>query len=136
MVHALERCHNLLAPQGRLIDIHPNGDPPPITVRLGAKHHLVGWVRETSDYDTYVLADDALQTAVSRNLYQQQAQETFAFTTYFDALPDLQHYLSAEWSNAYLEELVAMQIETIMHTPLPDQEIILKEIVKITLLQP
>ena len=46
MVHALKQIHGLLAPGGCLIDMHPNGEPPPITVRLGDEHHLVGWVRE------------------------------------------------------------------------------------------
>jgi len=136
MVHALKQIHGLLAVGGCLIDMHPNGEPPPITVRLGDEQHLVGWVREESDYDSYALADEALETAVSLDLYHQQVQETFAFITYCDTLPDLQQYLAAEWSDAHIEDLVAMQIESLMHSPIPDQEIILKEIVRITHLKP
>ena len=140
MVHALHQIHGLLAPNGRLIDLHPNGEPPPITVRLGDDHHLVGWVREESDYDAYALADVALETVtsdelgtgVSQRLYRLQAQDTFAFITYFDTLPDLQRYLAAEWSDAYIEDLVAMQIESLMHSAIVEQEITLKEIVQIS----
>ena len=136
MVHALKQIHNLLSPTGRLIDMHPNGEPPPITVRIGEEQHLVGWVRELSDYEAYALADEALKTAVSRNLYQMQSQDTFAFITICDTLADLQHYLANEWSDAFLEDLVAMQIESMMRAPTSDTEIILKEIVKISHLQP
>ena len=65
MVHALKLIHQLLATNGRLIDIHPIGEPPPITIRLGDEHHLVGWMRETVEYDPYALAEEALETAVS-----------------------------------------------------------------------
>lgn len=136
MVHALKQIHDLLVPDGCLIDMHPNGEPPPITVRLEDEHHLVGWVREESDYDAYALADEALATAVSQNIYHRQTQDTFAFITYFDTLPDLQYYLAHEWSSAYIEDLVAMQIESLMHSPIVDQEIILKEIVRIAHLTP
>ena len=109
MVHALKQIHSLVAPGGCLIDMHPNGEPPPITVRLGSEHHLVGWIRETIEYDPYELADEALETAVSLNLYNLRTQDTFAFTTTFDSLPDLQQYLAEEWSNGYIEDLVAMR---------------------------
>lgn len=136
MVHALKLIHGLLAPGGHLIDMHPNGEPPPIMVRLGDEHHLVGWIRETVEYDPYELADAALATAVSQQLYHLSIQDTFAFITTCDSLADLQQYLAEEWSNGYIEDLVAMQIESMMRSPVPDQEIILKEIVKIARLQP
>ena len=136
MVHALKQIHGLIAPDGYLIDMHPNGEPPPITVRLGDEHHLVGWIRETVEYDPYELADEALDTAVAQKLYHLHTQDTFAFVTTCDTLSDLQHYLSEEWSNGYIEELVAMRIESMMHSPIPDQEIIVKEVVKIARLHP
>jgi len=58
-----------------------------------------------------------------------QSQDTFAFITICDTLADLQHYLANEWSDAFLEDLVAMQIESMMRAPTSDTEIILKEIV-------
>ena len=134
MVHALELIHEMLTANGRLIDIHPNGEPPPITVRLGDERHLVGWVREESDYVSYGQADDALETAVARRLYTRDQQTTFAFTTYADDLPGLQSYLAENWSDGYIEPLVARRIEDLLHTALPDSGLILEEIIKITLL--
>jgi hypothetical protein len=136
MVHALKKIHHLLTPTGTLIDMHPTGDPPPITVRLGNEQHLVGWIREAYEDNPYEQADEALTTAVSQNLYQRQTHDTFAFITYFDTLSDLQQYLEAEWTDAHFEDLVAMQIESMMQTPVPDKEIIIKEIVHIITLKP
>lgn len=136
MVHALELLHGLLTENGRLIDMHPNGEPAPITVRLGDEHHLVGWVREESDYITYEQADEALATAVSRHLFTVQTQTTFAFTTYADDLASIQTYLAENWSEATIEPLVARRIADLLQTPLPDSEVILEEIVKIALLKP
>ena len=132
MGHALQKIHHLLKPKGRLIDMHPIGEPPPITVCLGAETHLVGWVREGSAYEKYVLADEALETAVANNLYRKQDEETFAFTTYCESLADLQTYLATEWTDAYIEDLVAMQIESIMQTTVTEKLIHLKEIIKIS----
>lgn len=136
MGHALEKIYYLLKPNGRLIDMHPNGEPPPITVQLGKESHLVGWVREGASYEKYDLADQALDTAVSHNLYQTRAQETFNFTTYADSLADLQTYLATEWTDAYIEDLVAMQIEAIMQSSIADKKITVREIVKIVYLKP
>ncbi|MCP4361629.1 MAG: hypothetical protein GY796_26765 [Chloroflexi bacterium] len=136
MVHALKQIRQMLAPNGCLIDMHPIGKPAPITVRIGEERHLAGWIREESEYEQYLLADEALQTAVAHNWYQQKADETFAFITYFDSLPDLEQYLAEEWKAAYIESLVSMQIESLMRSPILDQEIIIKEIVRIACFTP
>ena len=135
MGHALQKIHHLLKPKGRLIDMHPIGEPPPITVCIGEETHLVGWVREGSAYEKYILADEALKTAVANNLYHKRKEDTFAFTTYCDSLTDLQTYLANEWTDAYIEDLVAMQIESIMQSSITNKLIVLKEIIKITQLQ-
>ena len=136
MVHALKQIHGMLATDGCLLDMHPIGEPAPVTVRIGTETHHAGWIKEEGEYEMYYLADEALETAVSNNWYRRQADETFAFITYFDTLTDLQQYLAAEWTAAYLEPLVAMQIESLLHSPVPEQEIIIKEVVRIACLEP
>ena len=99
---------------------------------------------KTIEYDPYELADEALKTVtsaalsagISQHLYHLQTEDTFAFITYFDSLPDVKQYLADEWSDAYIEDLVAMQIESLMHSAIPDQEIIIKEVVRISCLTP
>jgi hypothetical protein len=136
MVHALEQVHFLLKPDGFLIDIHPTPEPPPIDVRLGTETHRVGWVREVDDYCEYVAADEALTTAVSRNLYTWQKQDTFAFTTYADTILDLRRHLAQTWNDAIIDEDVIRRTLDLMQTPIPDQEVILREVIKIARLKP
>ena len=136
MGHALEKIHQRLNPIGCLIDIHPIGEPPPVTVRIKDEQFLMGWVLEDSDYMVYDEANEALETAVSNGLFRWNGKDTFAFLTYFDELSELQDHIAEEWTAASLDEQVAMQITSRMQVPTPDKEIILEEIVRIGRLDP
>ena len=136
MVHALEQIHFLLKPDGILIDIHPIGEPPPIEVRLGEEIHTVGWVREVDDYCEYVAATEALETAVSRNLYSWQKQGTFAFTVYTDTILDLCDHLAESWTDAIIDEDVIRRTLDLMQTTEPNKEVVLREVIKIARLNP
>jgi hypothetical protein len=136
MVHALTHIRTLLKADGRLIDIHPPPEPPPIYVRLGADRHPVGWVRETDDYLEYLQADEALAEAVARGLYAWQKRGTYAFITYADAIADLQAHLAESWHDAIIEERVIQRAEELMATIEPDKELILHEVVQISRLRP
>ena len=136
MGHALKQIHKILAVNGRLIDMHPIGEPAPVTVHIGTEKHQAGWIKEEGEYEMYYLADEALEMAVSNSWYRQTANETFAFITIHGNLSKLQHYLETEWTAAYIEPLVAMQIESLMQSPISDQEITVKEVVRIACLEP
>jgi hypothetical protein len=136
MGHALEQIHYLLKPDGILIDIHPTPEPPPIDVRLGNDIQTVGWVREVDDYCEYVAADEALETAVTRNLYAWQKQSTFAFTTYADTIFDLRDHLAETWTDAIIDNDVIRRALDLMQTPDPNKEVILREVIKIARLRP
>jgi len=136
MVHALEKIHFLLKPDGVLIDIHPSGEPPPINVRLGEEIHTVGWVREADDYCEYIQADDALETAVSRNLFAWQKQGTFTYTVYTDTILDLCDHLAETWADAIIDDEVIRRTQDLMQTPETEKEVILREIIKIGRLHP
>ncbi|MEM7334020.1 MAG: hypothetical protein AAF490_18185 [Chloroflexota bacterium] len=135
MGHALQKCQQLLNKNGRLIDIQPVGEPPPISLRIEDETFVVGWVIEDSDYVTYDESRAALETAVSLNLFHLQQQEIFAFITYFDNIDDLKSHLASEWRGARIDEQVAMQIESRLQVPTPDKEIVLEEIVRVSLLR-
>ncbi len=136
MVHALKKAHSLLKENGRLINIHPLGEPPPIEVRLGDDRHHVGWLREEDDYIEYVQASEAIQTVIDQGQFFREKQDTFAYTIYADALADLQTYLEKEWHDAYIEDVVAGRIEALMSSVEPDQEIILHDVIQISRLRP
>ena len=137
MVHALKQIHGLLtAGNGRLIDIHPNGEPPPIHVRLDEARHLVGWVQEESDYISYGQAEAALDEAVQRGWFRVNQRELVTFATYASDLAALRAHLHQNWHDAQIEELVAMQIEAQFSRMAREKEIIVAEQILMSRLQP
>ena len=92
MVHALERIHQLLEPDGRLIDIHPSGEPPPIEVRVGQRATVVGWMKETDDFIEYAQAAAALSQVIERGWFDFERKGTFEFATHADSVSALREY--------------------------------------------
>ena len=135
MVHALEQIHFLLKGNGRLIDIHPPPEPPPIFVRLGDQRHPVGWVREADDYCEYAQADDALDEVVARGLYRWEKRGRFTFVTYAAAITELQAHLAETWNDAIIDDRVIQRAEELMATVEPDQEVLLHEVIQIARLK-
>lgn len=136
MVHALEKIHRLLAPGGRLIDIHPSGQPPPIHVRVGSDSLCAGWLRETDDFVEYEQATDALHNVVRRGLFAWEERRTFAFTIYADSLDELHTYLAQEWQDAILDAQVSGRIADWLRVPTRDKELSLREIITLARLRP
>lgn len=102
MVHALEIVHRWLKPDGRLIDIHPTGEPPLIEVYHAGKAVLAGQLQETDDFIEYAQASEALEQVVERGLFKLDCRKTFSFATYAEDVSELVRYLSEEWSDGYL----------------------------------
>jgi hypothetical protein len=135
MVHALEKIHRLLEPDGRLIDIHPTGDPPPIAIRIGQQTAIVGRMKETDDFVEYAQASDALAQVVRRGLFALEREGTFEFVTYADSASEWREYLAKEWKDAILDSVVAAKVEELLSVPEPDRELILREQVRIARLR-
>jgi 2-polyprenyl-3-methyl-5-hydroxy-6-metoxy-1,4-benzoquinol methylase len=108
MVHALEQIHDLLKPGGHLIDVHPIGKPVKFIRPLNGYEHFIGDVQETDDYIEYRQADEALETAVSKGLFQVNETKEFDFHTYADSFDNLKTFLEENWSDAViLDEVIA-----------------------------
>ena len=132
MVHALENAHTLLKPDGRIVDIHPDGQPPPIVVRLGAASHLAGWLREEDDYVEYAQADAALSTVVARGLFRWEARSHFTFNTHAESVAELKAFLARTWEDAIVDEGVARRASELLRgAPVADKEVVLQEGIKI-----
>ena len=136
MVHALKQIRGLLGENGRLLDIHPNGEPPPIFVRLNEERHLTGWIQEESDYISYAQAEDALQEAVQRGWFRREKRQLITFATYATDLETLREHLHQNWQDAWIEDLVAMQIENQLNSLARDKEIIVEEQIWLSRYQP
>jgi len=106
MVHALEQIHSLLNPGGYLIDIHPNGELVEFIYPTEGKEHFIGYMQETDDYIEYHQADEALETAVKKGLFQIVKTGEFEFRTYADSFEELRYFLDENWSDAVVTEAV------------------------------
>jgi hypothetical protein len=108
MVHALEQIHDLLKPDGQLIDIHPNGELVEFYRMMGEGERFIGYMQETDDYIEYRQADEALETVINRELFHMDVTREFEFRTYADSFREMQEFLNENWSDAFItDEVVA-----------------------------
>ena len=131
MVHALEKIHSLLKPDGYLIDIHPTPEPACIVVRSGERLTPAGWIDEVADYAEYEWADDALSVVTDTGLFALERRGTFEFVWHADAVADLLTYLADEWQDARIDPVTAMRIEEMLKTAEHDKEILVREAIRI-----
>ena len=89
-----------------------------------------------SAHRTPDLMADYAKTAVSRNLYAWQKQGTFTYTVYADTILSLRDHLAQTWNDAIIDDEVIRRTLELMQTPNPDQEVILREVIKIPRLKP
>jgi hypothetical protein len=104
MVHALEQIHDLLKPTGFLIDIHPNSEPVEFLYPLDGGEQLIGYMQETDDYIEYRQADEAIETAISKGLFQVLKTGEFEFRTHADSFDELKAFLEENWSDAVITD--------------------------------
>lgn len=130
-MHALEIVHGLLKPGGLLIDIHPNGEPPPIEAHVGGEVRLAGYLEETDDFEEYFKADDALADVTGRGLFELEREGLFTFMTHASTITELADFLEAEWSDSVLPEATIARATELMGEPGDGREIVLRESVRI-----
>lgn len=131
MVHALETIHDLLKPDGILLDIHPTNEPAAIVVRLREQIIPAGWISESDDYVEYEWADEAVSVAVNDGLFTQEQWGTFEFVWHADSMDELRAYLAEEWKDAVIDDVTAMRIEELLKQPIHDKEILVSEAIRI-----
>lgn len=136
MVHALEKVHGLLAPGGRLIDIHPPTERARFQVRVGTRLFHAGWMRETDEGIEYRNAERALKMAVSSGLFVVERQGSFEFLHHARTLDRLRQHLSETWSDAIIDDEVALRVETLLRRARGRGEVILRETARIRRLRP
>jgi hypothetical protein len=137
MVHALEIIHNLLQPQGTLVDIHPSGESPTIELVHGGHKSLLGYLQETDDFVEYSQASAALAQAVDIGLFQVERQGTFQFSTVATSVDELRAYLTDNWQDAILSPEIDQRASMLSGVTLPgevedEHRIVLTEQVNIT----
>ena len=127
MGHALEIIHQLLAPDGLLIDIHPTSEPPPIEVCSAGQEFPAGWLQELDDFIEYRQADQAMQQAVEQHWFAIEEADEFLFSIHADGLKELTAHLAAEWKDAVITAETATMIDSLYREHPGEKEIIITE---------
>ena len=136
MVHALELAHSWLAANGRLLNLHPNGQPAPVDEQLGPDTYRAGWISEETDYASYHQANQAIAQVVRQKLFAVERKTTIPVHTYGDTLADIQQYLAESWVDAHLDDLLIMRANDLLQSILTPQRVIVTEMVQVLRLRP
>ena len=110
MVHALHRAHGLLAPGGRLVDLHPSIE----TARVEADGISIGTLDAGQADRRHAAADEALARALDAGLFAVESEGEFWFWTYGDSIEELRDHVHASWQNSRVgDRLVARAREAV-----------------------
>jgi hypothetical protein len=134
MVHALEQIHDLLKPDGYLIDIHPNGEPVEFILPLEGEEQFIGYMKETDDYIEYRQADEALEMVIAAGLFQVVETGEFEFLDHADSFEELKTFLDENWSDAVIPDEVIVSARRLEKTH-GKRKVLARERVKIGLLK-
>ena len=104
MVHALREIHDLLTPNGALLDIRPNGELVDFVRLVGDDEHFIGHLQESDDYIEYVQAEAAMRDVVSAGLFEIKKAEEFPFFVYADFFDELKTFLEENWGDAVITD--------------------------------
>jgi len=134
MVHALEQIHDLLKPNGYLIDIHPSGELVEFILPLDGDEQLIGYMQETDDYIEYHQANDALDATVTSGLFQMVESGEIEFLTHANSFDDLKTFLDENWSDAIITDDVVANAKE-FEKKYGESKVTLREKVRIGLLK-
>ncbi len=136
MVHALETVYGLLAPGGRVIDIHPPTGRAEICVASSGALIHAGWLREANGGVEYANAERALAAVIQSSLFAVIGDRTFPFVHHAGSLAELREYLARTWKDAIIDDDVAARIERLLDQAGPDGEVQVREQPRMTRLEP
>jgi SAM-dependent methyltransferase len=112
MVHVLEDIKRLIRPNGCLIDIHPVREAPIVDVRARSRI-LFSATSPGFDYDDDLRhAEDALATALERQLFVLDGSHEFEFLTTASSVEELRDFFAVQ--SAYEEDPVEDDVQELV----------------------
>lgn len=147
MVHALEKIHRLLKPNGALIDIHPVSEPSPIEIHQAGKVDLVGLLSVRQWCYEFEQADIALAKIIQQGMFTLERNALFDLPTHYASAAELGTDLKesvvvfARDAQAAIEplphvEALTARAEELMQAAASDAELIVHERTHISRLRP
>lgn len=104
MVHALKTIHDLLKPNGLLIDLRPKGIPAEFWGHKGGATELLGHIQETDDFVEYRHAAWAMEQAIDKKWFRLLDGGEYDFIIHADSFEELKSYLTIEWTDAVIPD--------------------------------
>lgn len=89
MVHALEKIHRLLKPNGFLIDIHPVVEHSSVEIHQNENINLVGQLEVSQWCVDFQEADKALEEIIKRGIFMVEQKGMFETLTYYDSATEM-----------------------------------------------
>src|SRR5262245_61884546 len=100
MVDALRRAHQMVKPDGCVVDLHPSAALASVEVGDRATGHVDGADAPLR----HAAAGVALATVIAEGLFAIERSTTFLFYTYADTIDELREYIEENWRNAKIDD--------------------------------
>jgi hypothetical protein len=104
MVHALRRACPWLAPDGRLIDIHPTSAPARLAIQTGTDLLIAGELQDLTDgcgpAGRHAHADAALATALAQGWLALEGRRDVTFRHEAGTVAEIEGHVAVEWRDA------------------------------------
>jgi len=131
MVDALRRTHDVLMPDGVVIDVHPTVEPA--AVEVGGE--TVGHVATEDAPQRHAAADAAVRAVVDDGLFGVEHIAHFDFYTYGDSIEELRDYIGENWRNARIDDVVVQRAHASLLPTAPGVKPRVRERVRLTQLR-
>lgn len=92
MVHALSEARRVLAPGGRLIDLRPTTRNRSVELELPEATLFVGEIDSSSTLPDHVMANEALDAALTAREFQLEHETRFDYLSDLDTPADLREF--------------------------------------------
>ena len=113
MVDALRRVRNWITATGRIVDLHPTADVASIWV--GAIN--AGPIDPGSGSARHRAASEAIAAAVGEGLLTIEDATEFEFSTYADAIEELDEHILTDWRDARIPDATMCRARQLVTRP-------------------
>jgi hypothetical protein len=135
MVHALEKCHTLLKPDGYLVDIHALPYLPLIEIESEDGLVTAGPLLDRSNFQRYRQAFEAIDKSVDMNLFAFEFKRSAGYQILIDSYKSFQDWMADQWDTSYLPRRTEELIEKTMSNSSGASRLVVSKKAQVTVLR-
>ncbi|MEM9952521.1 MAG: hypothetical protein AAF846_13015 [Chloroflexota bacterium] len=110
MVHALTEAWRVLKPDGLLIDLRPIRSNQEILLTTDDNSQHIAYYTDAYRHQNDLSANDAIETALSENLFAYQSQADFPFIRHFDTAQEFRDYCANRYPPLTISDAIFDQL--------------------------